>query len=323
MEKLEVIQRALIRSVLRLPQCTAVEALYLLTGLMPVKTYILRAKINYYKYVSSLNDERWVYQAFEEQLHWLEYDNLLERDITGRLCLTPHHTYKLNTYWMSEVAFWYNTLGYPALTHLSNLSVRLGMIRVTWDFILLGLKESLRDGTPNPLYKVSLRYVDDNPTESDWGYHRHKHVWWLRAKLDSIFLNAKKKPGRTQKQGLETLKLCPVCGKKEETLDHFLCECDPYPPFPIRFRIMNLTWWFSCYRTDADRSKLSTLIGHRWSIRERQILTQAGGPAMVEEEGEIQGQEENQEEEENEDGKRQKALEDGERGEAVEEIQVT
>ena len=280
-DRIEVIQRALIRSSLRLPQCTAIEALYLLTGLYPVRAYIMRAKLNYFTYVSSLSADRWVFQAYMEQHNWLLLDNGLEQVIAGPPHLVNTYTYRLNTYWMAEVAYWYNTLGYATLAHLSKQSVRLNMIRDTWDFILKALKETLRDGSPNPAYKVTMRYVDDNPALPDWGYHRHKHVWWLRAKLDSIFLNAKKKPGRLQKQGLDTLKLCPMCGIQEETLYHFLCECEKYPPFPTRLALLLLPWWFSCSRSDGDRTQLSALIGHRWSIRERYIVESVCGPDPI------------------------------------------
>ena len=70
---------------------------------------------------------------------------------------------------------------------------------------------------------------------------------------------------------------CPMCGVGEETLHYFSYECEKYPPFPTRLRLLQLPWWFSCNRTDGDRTQLSALIGHRWAIRERFVIDSASG----------------------------------------------
>ena len=119
----------------------------------------------------------------------------------------------------------------------------------------------------------TMKYVEENWGEKENNYHRWKHKWWLKAKVEGIFLNHRLK-GDHQQQ------ICPMCREDVETLEHFLWNCQALGrnelwlklPMPlIRSEVILTKWMLSGERSEKEKEEVSDIVIKRWKERCKKI----------------------------------------------------
>jgi len=257
--KLELIQKSLIRNVFRLPTYTAVDALYAISNIRPLKTEITFRQLGYMGYVRNLPDDRWVKLAYLEQLTWAQEENLCNgelRDITP-----PVGNHKV--YWLSDV-----------ITRAHALHIPIHNTYTKYDVKLIKKREDRVAITRGIEGHSTLRYLHKNYDKIDHMYHSGYHCWWQKARLEAMYLNHRYHTKNLVKQAKG--QLCPVCNLQTETLEHFLCECSHntvQPGWNLQGKDTEeqCNWLFSEDRTSLERSQISTHIKEIWDRRKKTI----------------------------------------------------
>jgi len=246
LETLEVQQRSLIKNVFKFPAYTATVACEILSGLQPIKFVIAKRKINYLMYVQNCDDTRWVKWALQEQLKWARRDHICgPHDLSPQTAnLKPY----VQTYWLKHVLWLANEMNIPINRMWTKLDLKLLFIQQH----KIKLQRELTD---------TLRYFDNIIHTQDDIYNSWYHLWWQKARTESMFLFHRKTEGQQQ---------CPVCTNQIETLEHFLIECDRYaseanPEWMTADR--GLAWMLSRERSSENRTAISSFIHKRWKQR--------------------------------------------------------
>ena len=222
--------------------------MYILSGLQQVAVVAQKLRINYFRYVHNTVQDKWVHKAYLEQKSWLISDGVIDHD-DNILAVDVKGT----NYWLLDVIGTLREWRLGSLVPIGKTDVKQLCLRTHWDYVL----EQIATHS-------SVAYMDEVLWEQDQFYHCRREYWWLRGRAGTLLLNCIREHavfGNT----------CPKCQQEEETLDHFL-SCIQYKSTLHEdwfFMLYDLLWWFSCHRSDEERSRISRYIGQRWTERRR------------------------------------------------------
>ncbi len=249
-QDLEVIQRGLMKTVLRVIPGTATLGCYALTGLMDIKHEIWKRKIAYHLHIERQCDKKWVKQAYYEQLQWGVTSKLW--DAQGNY--SPlNHLVSSEKYWRNEIQVLSQELG-PAIPRgwtKSQIKSYFEWKRYT----------DTRDQIQN---QTTLEFL--GPVHQDHAYDNRTQNWWLKAKIGSIRMKSRNNP----------FPKCIMCQVDNEDAKHML-NCNNYPNKFITDLIQipqvgDIWQWLLHFdRSYKVRMVTSQWIHSRWRARELAI----------------------------------------------------
>ncbi len=250
---LEVIQRGLMKNVLRVIPGTATTGCYALTGLMDVKHEIWKRKMSYHMHVEQQCDKKWVKQAYYEQIQWGVAQNLWD----------AHGIYNPKNHLISRDKYWRNELQVLSQELGPEIPLRWTKAQTKSYFEWKRYTET-RDQILN---QTTLEFL--GPVHQDHAYDNRTQNWWLKAKIGSIRLKTRNNP----------FPKCKMCQVDNEDTKHML-NCDRYPNKFITDLIQippvdDIWQWLLHYdRSYKVRMVTSQWIHSRWRAREQAISSQ-------------------------------------------------
>ena len=253
LEKLDQIQRAMIRSVFRLPSYTANAACYGISGIKPVEYTLTHRRIAYFSYLLNLPDERWASLALEEQSSWITQDRE-----TGALYDNNNLNRPKRKYWLTDTY---------ALMHKYNIEWR---DKYTSSWLRDQLNNHYISSTRAEINtRSTLRNFDDNLRDGFHEFSNDKYGWWLKARTEGIYLRHRNPRGDQ--------KGCLMCGAERETLVHFIMECEVLnrtgrlwttPQFTPEYCV---AWALSHERSLGYKGWINGWLKERWKERTRRM----------------------------------------------------
>ncbi len=249
---LEVIQRGLMKTVLRVIPGTATAGCYAVTGLLDIKHEIWKRKIAYYQHVIKQSDNKWMKQAHHEQIKWGAVNNLWDDD--GNYS-PDDHTTSSEKYWRNELLV---------------LSLEMG-IHIPRGWTKQTIKSYFECKRRDDLKAEIRRHETLNwvgPVHQDHAYDNRTQSWWLKAKLGSIRMKSRYNPNPK----------CIMCQAENEDMMHML-NCNKYPNNFITENLQIIIpqvddiwqWLLHSDRPYNVRMKISQWIHSRWKTREHNI----------------------------------------------------
>jgi len=212
-------------------------------------------------YVKELPDQRWVKLAFHEQLLWAQQQG----HCTGVLRdLREPHSNK--TFWLGEV-----------ITRARIMDLPVHHTWTKYDIKLIKKRQDRVSLISDIAGKSTLRYLNKKFDVSDHSYHNKHHLWWQKARVEGFFLRHRYKDDNPLLQA--KMQNCRVCLLAPETLEHFVMECKEITTDNKWLTYGQTTeekleQMLSEERTPLERSKISSYIHNRWSLR-TQLLEEA------------------------------------------------
>ncbi len=263
-QNLDIIQKGMMKSVLRVMKGTSSAGCYAITGLSMIEQEIWKKKLSYYIHITRMDETRWAKIAFGEQLSWGIKEKTWDAQGIQR-----------NTHIKSKKKFWLNEL-YVMAAHFGMEKVeeteeeRKTELRLPNDWNKQHIKTYIEGMRIRRLYDVikdqtTLQWL--GPIHQDHEYDSRSQSWWLKGKIGSIRTNTRD----------NQLGKCPLCLVDNEDVIHFL-ECNAYPEkivteiIDIDIQNRHIWPWLFHYDRQYDiRVKLSQWIHNRWKTRSRYI----------------------------------------------------
>ena len=262
-QQLETVQNQFLKLTLQLPPYTANEGVLATFGLQPLETIILKLRLLYHQYLSTLHERRWARMALLQQVQWVREDGLVDENDRP---VPENLTSRGMSYWAKEIT----RQIYESGIDVDQLTTPL--------HIKFYLKQCRREEQSNRIATLStLRFMDQNPgNEIDRIYSHQTQKWWLKARLEAFFLNHRYHGYDAQRR-----EKCPVCETERETLIHFLWGCPGeiqvdgqqggLPDAGIQDEEEKARYWLSIERGERERKMMSEYVHKRWARRVKAI----------------------------------------------------
>ena len=255
-ETLEKAQRQFIKMTLNLPAYTSTNKLCLLVGILPLQYSVFQRRLAFHQTLLKKN-HCWPIACLYQQRSWARLDSILDASNNPM----PRRKNNLGTsYLLKEI-----------INFIQNDYQRLNRA------MLIQEKPLIKFFVHSYFQYVTLSSDNLNVLEvpsrlPDSIYHKHHHKWWLRVRLNAIYLRAWKTKATEQ--------LCPLGCNTQEDLLHFMWDCPhlgdswiinetPEPVIPTAGGRM--TWWFNNNRTDDERRLMNNYVHGRWVKRTHKL----------------------------------------------------
>ncbi|MCP4978510.1 MAG: reverse transcriptase family protein [Maribacter sp.] len=259
-QNLDIIQKGMMKSVLRVMQGTSSAGCYAITGLSTIEQEIWKKKLSYYVHITRMSETKWAKIAFGEQLNW----GIKEKTWDTEGIQRNTHIKSTKKYWLNELYVMANHFGMEKVEETED--ERKTELRLPNDWNKQHIKTytegmRIRRLTEDMKDQTSLQWL--GPIHQDHEYDSRSQSWWLKGKIGSI---------RTKTRD-NHLGKCPLCFADNEDVTHFL-ECNAYPEKPVT-EIIDIDvqnrhiwpWLFHFDRHYDIRVKLSQWIQNRWKTR--------------------------------------------------------
>ncbi len=256
LHQLEVIQRSFIRRTLSLPQMAPVVGLYAMTRIRPLQYLIAERKMQYLQYLKNTDAERWVHEAFLEQISWAQTQTWIndKLEICNKPPLRGPH------WWIRDI-----------INDAIQFQVDISKAWTKLDIKLMIHRSFLDHTTQEIAQRSTLVNTTFNLESIDGKYHHRHHRWWLKARLGGLLLNHRVADPNKKK--------CKLCNADmDETLSHLLFSCTALQHIPLPIEVQGTNDNERCIdllhieSTSTKRSRVNKYIKSRWDERCR-LLT--------------------------------------------------